>query len=88
MVTVSAYTACEDFAGAALVVSSLGDPGGEHTRTLDAAAGIRPGDYVTLVDLDAVPASLPHFEHNKISESDWRTRIALRQQQIATRMLG
>ncbi len=31
---------------------------------------------------------VPHHEHNKISEEDWRTRIALRQQQIAARMLG
>jgi HAD superfamily hydrolase (TIGR01509 family) len=54
VVTVSAYTADEDFTGAALVVSSLGDPDGEHAKVLDAAAGIRPGDYVTLADLDAV----------------------------------
>jgi hypothetical protein len=40
--------------GAALVVSSLGDPDGEHAQVLDAAAGVRPGDYVTLADLDAV----------------------------------
>jgi hypothetical protein len=40
------------------------------------------------VDLDALPTSLPHFEHNKISDEDWRTRIALRQKQIAARMLG
>ena len=46
------------------------------------------GPTVELVDVDAVPASLPHFEHNKISEDDWRARIALRQQQIAARMLG
>ncbi|RUP02781.1 MAG: hypothetical protein EKK34_22445 [Mycobacterium sp.] len=46
------------------------------------------GPTVELVDVDAVPASLPYFEHNKISEDDWRTRIALRQLQIAARMLG
>jgi hypothetical protein len=46
------------------------------------------GPTVELVDVDAVPASLPHFEHNKISEDDWRARIALRQRQIAARMLG
>jgi len=40
------------------------------------------------VDLDAISATLPHFTHNKISDQDWRARIALRQQQIATRMLG
>jgi len=31
---------------------------------------------------------LPYFDHNKISEDDWRARIAQRQQQIANRMLG
>jgi hypothetical protein len=46
------------------------------------------GPTVELVDVDAVPAALPYFDHNKISEDDWRARIALRQQQIAARMLG
>jgi HAD superfamily hydrolase (TIGR01509 family) len=54
VVTVSAYTAGEDFTGAALVVSCLGDPDGEHAEVLEAAAGVWPGDYVTLADLDAV----------------------------------
>ena len=39
-------------------------------------------------NVDAVGAALPYFDHNKISENDWRARIALRQQQIAARMLG
>ena len=34
VVTVSTYTADEDFTGAALVVSSLGDPDGEQARVL------------------------------------------------------
>jgi len=46
------------------------------------------GPTVELVDFDAVPAALPYFDHNKISEDLWRTRIALRQEQIAARMLG
>ena len=46
------------------------------------------GPTVDLVDFDAIPAALPHFAHNKISDEDWRARIALRQQQIAARMLG
>ncbi|HTY34279.1 hypothetical protein [Mycobacterium sp.] len=46
------------------------------------------GPTVELVDFDAVPAALPYFDHNKISEDQWRARIALRQQQIAARMLG
>lgn len=46
------------------------------------------GPAVELVDVDNVPAALPYFDHNKISEENWRARIALRQQQIAARMLG
>ena len=46
------------------------------------------GPTVELIDFDAIPATLPHYQHNKISEDDWRARIALRQQQIAVRMLG
>ncbi len=46
------------------------------------------GPTVELVDVGAVPALLPYFEHNKISDDDWRARIALRQLQIAARMLG
>ncbi len=46
------------------------------------------GPTVELVDLDAVPTKLPYFDHNKISDDQWRERIALRQQQIAARMLG
>ena len=41
-----------------------------------------------LSTLDKVAAALPYFESNKISEEDWRTRIALRQKQIADRMVG
>ncbi len=46
------------------------------------------GPTVELVDFDAIPAKLPYFEHNKISDEEWRARIALRQQQISARMLG
>ena len=46
------------------------------------------GPTVELVDFDAVPSALPYFDHNKISDDQWRARIALRQQQIAARMLG
>ncbi|OBI88963.1 hypothetical protein [Mycobacterium sp. 1245805.9] len=46
------------------------------------------GPTVELVDLDGVPSKLPYFDHNKISEDDWRARIALRQRQIQARMLG
>ena len=57
LVTVSAYTADEDFADASLVVSSLGDPGGETARILAAAAGIRPDRIVTATDLLALLAT-------------------------------
>ncbi|HEY2130593.1 MAG TPA: hypothetical protein VGH77_25780 [Streptosporangiaceae bacterium] len=46
------------------------------------------GPTVELVDFDAIPATLPYFERNKISDEQWRDRIALRQSQIAARMLG
>lgn len=46
------------------------------------------GPTVELIDVDAIPATLPYFQHNKITEEDWRARIALRQKQIAVRMLG
>lgn len=54
VVTVSGYTADENFEGASLVVSSLGDPEGETARVLDDAAGIRPHDFVRATDLVAV----------------------------------
>jgi hypothetical protein len=46
------------------------------------------GPTVELVDFDKIPASLPYYEGNKISDDDWRARIAERQMQIANRMLG
>lgn len=51
VVTVNGYTHDEDFDGAALVVSSFGDPGGELTRVLADPHGVRPGDFVALDDL-------------------------------------
>ena len=54
VVTVSSYTVDEDFAGAALVVSSLGDPGGPATEVLSDPAGIRPQPYVRLEHLAAI----------------------------------
>jgi hypothetical protein len=46
------------------------------------------GPTVELVDFDAVPAALPYYESNKISDQDWRARIAERQIQIGNRMVG
>lgn len=53
VVTVSGYTADEDFTEAVLVVSSLGDPDGEHTRVLANRSRAAPGDWVTVRDLEA-----------------------------------
>lgn len=53
LVTVSDYTAGEDFSEAAMVVTSLGDPGGEITRVLANRTAARPGDWVALSDLEA-----------------------------------
>ena len=53
LVTVSDYTADEDFSEASLVVSSLGDPGGEATRVLANRSAAAPADWVTLADLEA-----------------------------------
>lgn len=46
------------------------------------------GPTVEIVDVDQVPGALPYHELNKISEEDWRARIALRQRQIGNRMVG
>lgn len=46
------------------------------------------GPTVELVDFDNVAGALPFYDQNKISDADWRARIALRQLQIANRMVG
>ncbi|MFY9919857.1 MAG: hypothetical protein WAL26_15885, partial [Mycobacterium sp.] len=46
------------------------------------------GPTVELVDIDKVAAALPYHESNKISDEDWRARIALRQKQIGDRMVA
>ncbi|MCY7403580.1 MAG: HAD-IA family hydrolase [Cryobacterium sp.] len=51
VVTVSSYTADEDFEPAALVVSSLGDPDGESAIVLRSRAGVVPHGFVTLDDV-------------------------------------
>lgn len=58
VVTVSGYTAAEDFSEAVLVVSSLGDPD-EPAQVLANRSPAEPGPYITLDDLQAclqVPA--------------------------------
>jgi HAD superfamily hydrolase (TIGR01509 family) len=54
VITVNDFTADEDFSEAALVVSSLGDPGGERTRVLANRSRATPGDWITLADLASV----------------------------------
>jgi len=54
VVTVSTYTVDEDFAGAALVVSSLGDPDGEAATALADPLDVRPDGLVRLADLSAL----------------------------------
>ncbi|MCX2931181.1 hypothetical protein ORI20_12900 [Mycobacterium sp. CVI_P3] len=46
------------------------------------------GPIAEIVDLDSVPAKLPYHAHNTISSYDFRSRIALRQKQIANRMVA
>ncbi len=53
LVTVSSYTADEDFSGASLVVTSLGDPG-EPAETRAAPAGVVPTGFVTIDDVVAL----------------------------------
>jgi HAD superfamily hydrolase (TIGR01509 family) len=52
VVTVSSYTGGENMSEAVLVVTSLGDPG-EPARVLANRGAARPGDEITLADLDA-----------------------------------
>lgn len=46
------------------------------------------GPTIDIVDVDQIASVLPHYDSNKISEQDWRERIALRQKQIGERMVG
>jgi HAD superfamily hydrolase (TIGR01509 family) len=56
VVTVNGYTSNEDMSEATLVVSSLGDPGGERTEVLRNGSAARVGGHVTLDDLRACMA--------------------------------
>ena len=51
VVTVNDFTKDEDFSEAALVVSSLGDPGGDRATVLASRGRTTPGSWVTLADL-------------------------------------
>ena len=54
VVTVSTYTVDEDFTGASLVVSSLGDPDGEPATVLADPLQLEPGGIVRLADLSRI----------------------------------
>lgn len=51
VMTVNGYTEEDDASEAVLVVTSLGDPGGEVSRIIANRSGAHPGDHVTLADL-------------------------------------
>lgn len=59
VVTVSGYTRGEDFTGAALVVSSLGDPGAEPIAVLADPWGLAPVGSVKLSDLTQLMSLTP-----------------------------
>ncbi len=53
VITMSSYTAGEDFTGAVLVVDSLGDPDGPPARVRHTEhSSVPAGSYITLADLD------------------------------------
>jgi HAD superfamily hydrolase (TIGR01509 family) len=54
VITVNDFTAAEDFNEAALVVSSLGDPGGDRAVVRANRSPARPGGWITLADLASV----------------------------------
>lgn len=53
LITVNEYTREEEFSEALLVVTSLGDPGGEVTNVLANRTAARPGAFIAVADLDA-----------------------------------
>lgn len=52
LITVNGYTRHESFDEAVLVVSELGDPGRPAIEVLANRSEARPGDYITLADLE------------------------------------
>jgi HAD superfamily hydrolase (TIGR01509 family) len=63
LVTTSGYTGDEDFTGAALVVSSLGDPGTD-TEVLADPRHVSPHPYVRLDDLRALLPATSGVHHD------------------------
>jgi HAD superfamily hydrolase (TIGR01509 family) len=54
VVTVSGYTKDEDFSSAAIVLSCLGDPGGEACEVLVNRSAARPQGYLRITDLEKI----------------------------------
>ena len=61
IITVSEYTRDEDFSEAAIVLTCLGDPGGERCQVLANRSPATPGDYFTVADLNKVLVSQSQF---------------------------
>ncbi|HKE82559.1 MAG TPA: HAD-IA family hydrolase [Vicinamibacterales bacterium] len=59
LITFNEITRSEDFSEAALVVSSLGDPGGEPATVVANRSRAKPSGPITVEDLDAILASVP-----------------------------
>jgi len=53
-VTISGYTREEDFSKAAIVLTCLGDPGGEVCQVLENRSAARPGAWFAVADLEQV----------------------------------
>jgi beta-phosphoglucomutase-like phosphatase (HAD superfamily) len=54
VVTVSGYTKEEDFSSAAIVLTCLGDPGGELCEVLANHSAAQPGSHFTARDLSTI----------------------------------
>jgi HAD superfamily hydrolase (TIGR01509 family) len=54
VVTVSDYTRAEEFSQAQIVLTCLGDPGGEVCEVLENRSAARPGSWFTVEDLEKV----------------------------------
>lgn len=59
VVTVSSYTRDENFGHASIVLTCLGDPGGEKCEVLENHSLAKPVDYFKLSDLETVLQSRP-----------------------------
>jgi hypothetical protein len=46
------------------------------------------GPQVEIIGIDELPDRLPFYDQARVSESQWRARIAARQAAFAERMLG